>query len=208
MRKIVFVTLISMGFSKSWAGDIVYPVSAIPDSLLKNAHVVKRAEEINFEIVSTDKTVLHYKYALTILDEAGDDYAGFEEYYDKLRKIESLEGRLFDASGKLLKKVKEKEFQDLSALDDNNLIDDDRKKAHHFYYKVYPYTVEYEAEIQFNNTFNFPNWLPQEYQHQSVERSSYTLVCPAGYQVRYRMFNYNSEPALKTEKDKKTYYWE
>src|SRR6478672_3884380 len=126
MRKVIFFVLISMGVLKSWAGDILYPVATIAEPLLKNAHVVKRAEDITFEIVSTSKTVFHYKYALTILDEAGDDYAGFVEYYDKLRKIESVEGRLYDASGKLLKKVKEKDFIDQSAVDDISLIDDDR----------------------------------------------------------------------------------
>lgn len=206
--RIKLFLLLSMGFLKSWAGDIQYPVSAIPEALLKNAHVVKRAEDITFEIVSTGKTIYHYKYAITVLDEAGDDYAGFIEYYDKLNKIESVEGALYDASGKLLKHAKEKDFQDLSAIDDISLIADSRKKVHHFYYKAYPYTVEYEAQVQANNTFVFPSWLPQEYQHQSVEKSSYTLICPADYAIRYRMFNYKGEPEQTSEKGKKRYHWQ
>ncbi|HUP13196.1 MAG TPA: DUF3857 domain-containing protein [Niastella sp.] len=208
MRKIIFAAVTLMGFLKSWAGDVQYPVAAIPEALMKDANVVKRTEDITFEIVSTDKTILHYKYALTILNEAGDAYAGFVEWYDKLRKIQTIEGSLYDASGRLLKKVKDRDIQDLSAVDDISLIDDNRKKVHHFYYKVYPYTVVYEAQVQFNNTFNFPSWIPQEYQHQSVEKSSYTLICPDDYSIRYRMFNYKGEPAQATVKGKKTFHWE
>ena len=208
MRVLILTALISMGFLKSWAGDVLYPVSAIPEALLQNAHVVKRAEDITFEIVSTTKTVLHYKYALTVLDEAGDDYAGFTEWYDKLQKVHSIEGALYDASGKLLKKVKDRDIQDMSAVDDISLMDDNRKKVHYFYHKVYPYTVMYEAEVQYNNTFNFRSWVPQEFQHLSVEQSRYTLICPADYTIRYRMYNYTGAPEQTSEKGKKIYRWQ
>ena len=50
-----------------------YPVSAIPASLLKEAHVVKRMEDIRFEIAGLDKAIYKRKFALTILDEAGQE---------------------------------------------------------------------------------------------------------------------------------------
>ena len=43
-----------------------YPVAAIPASLLKKAHVVKRMEEIRFEIVNLHETIYKRKFALTI----------------------------------------------------------------------------------------------------------------------------------------------
>src|SRR5690349_18413596 len=90
----------------SFAGDPVYPVSTIPASLLKDADIVKRKEEVQFEIVNTHETITRRLYALTILNESGLDAAQFVAGYDKLRKIQSIEGSLYDAKGQLLKKLK------------------------------------------------------------------------------------------------------
>ena len=105
------------------AADPKYPVSAIPENLKKDADVVKRMEEISFQIISTGETILHKKYALTILNENGDEYAGISEYYDKLISITSMEGTLYDATGKVLKRTKNKDISDLSAVNGNNLIE-------------------------------------------------------------------------------------
>ena len=128
------------------AADPKYPVSAIPENLKKDADVVKRMEEISFQVINTGETILHKKYAITILNENGDEYAGISEFYDKLISITSIEGTLYDASGKVLKKTKSKDISDLSAVSGINLIDDSRMKSHHFYFREYPFTVEYEVE--------------------------------------------------------------
>lgn len=189
------------------AGDVKYPVSAIPEKLLKDAHVVKRVEDEQYEIISGKNAKLNYKYVITILDENGDDYADFSEYYDKFRQIESIEGYLYDKEGKLVKKVKTKDLQDVSAVSNISLMDDNREKKHNFYCRAYPYTIEYDVSISYNQTFSFPYWVPQEYKHLSVEQSSFTVVVPADYTLRYKMFNYSGEPLQTTEKNKKKYAW-
>jgi hypothetical protein len=208
MQRFFLLTLILSSFLLANASDIKYPASAIPENLKKNANVVKRMEQFEFRIISTGEAVLVHKYALTVLNENGDDNAALVEYYDKLQKINSIEGSLYDASGKEVKKLKSKDIMDLSAVDDINLMDDNRRKVHQFYYKVYPYTVEYEVETKFNNTFFFPTWLPMESDHFAVEQSAYAIVCPASYNVRYRAFNYKGDPVVTTEKDKKIMRWE
>lgn len=189
------------------AADGKYPVSNIPQKLLKDADVVKRMEEVQFEIVSTGETILHRKYALTILNENGDNNAALVEYYDNLHKIRSIEGSLYDAMGNLIKKLKDKDIQDLSGVSDNNLMDDTRKKFHHFYCKEYPYTVEYQIEEKYNNTMFFPLWVPQEDERFSVEQSSYSIICDENYIVRYRAFNYIGEPVITRDNDKKKMQW-
>ena len=39
----------------------------------------------------------------------GDAYAQLEEYYDKLAAIKSIDGTLYDANGKKLKELKNKD---------------------------------------------------------------------------------------------------
>jgi len=191
-----------------FAADAPYAVAKLAPALLKNAHAVKRMEEIRFEIRSTKETELHHKYAYTILNENGDHHASFVEWYDKLRRIESIEGTLYDAFGKVVKKLKPKDIQDLSAVSNISLMDDNRQKVHNFYHKSYPYTVEYEVKVSYNNTFQFPGWITQESEHLSVEQSSYTLICPQDYVFRYRATNYNGAPTETAEKNKKLYTWQ
>lgn len=206
--RIFLLTCSVIVFAFARGNDIKYPASAIPESLKKDANVVKRMETIEFRIINTGEAVLYHKYALTILNENGDDNAALVEYYDKLQKINSIEGALYDAAGNQLKKLKSREIMDLSAVDDNNLMDDSRRKVHQFYYKSYPYTVEYEVQTKFNNTLFFPTWLPVESERFAVEQSSYSIICPAGYVVRFRAFNYKGDPVITMDKDKKVMKWE
>lgn len=189
------------------ANDGKYPASSIPENLTKDADVVKRMEEIEFTVNSIKEATLHYKYALTILNENGDKYAGISEWYDKFQHISSVEGYLYDGNGRQLKKMKMKDMQDVSAVDDISLVDDNRRKLYSFYYKSYPYTVEYEVTVKMDQTFNFPSWLPQEYPNLSVEQSSFTVITPQDYILRYKNFNYKNEPVETTEKNKKIYTW-
>jgi len=190
------------------AGGGEYAVSNIPKELLINAHVVKRAEQIRFEIVNTGTAILRKKYAITILDERGERHAGFHEYYDKLHEIRNIEGTLYDAGGRELKKLKNKQIMDMSGLDDNNLADDSRRKFHHFFHRMYPYTVQYEVEIKYNGTLFFPVWLPREDEYFSVQQSSITITTPDTYTVRHRSFNYTGDPFMENGKNTRSLTWE
>ncbi|HRG93709.1 MAG TPA: hypothetical protein PLZ10_12220, partial [Chitinophagaceae bacterium] len=95
-----------------WAGNGDYAVSKIPPALLKNAHAVKRMESIRFEVINTGEAVLRKKYAITVLDENGDRFAAFVEYYSKLYDLKNIEGVLYDAEGRELKRLKNKQIMD------------------------------------------------------------------------------------------------
>src|SRR6476661_6906146 len=95
-------------FAVGLAAQPKYPANAISPALLKDAHVVKRKEEISFEIVNLGEAVYKRKVALTILDEAGQRYASLVVGYDRFRKVTDIDGALYDAAGIQLKKVKGK----------------------------------------------------------------------------------------------------
>jgi hypothetical protein len=208
MRKYFFTLILLLAVIDLFANDGQYAVSKISPALLKNAHVVKRMEEMRFEVVSLNKARLYEKFALTILDENGDDYAILFKRYDKLRSIESIEGRLYDANGNKLKSLKKGDIEDRSGVSGESLMEDDRIKVHSFFYKAYPYTVEYEIEMTMNTTYIFPGWIPQPTEKYAVEQSSCMISCPADFTFRYKAFNYKGEPAIGQEKNNKTYYWE
>lgn len=189
------------------AGDGDYAVSKIPLALLRNANAVLRHEELRFEIRSTRETSFKNHFVVTILNEKGDSWAAFSEYYDKHRSIVDVEGILYDAHGKQLKKIKKKDLEDRSGVSGGTLMDDNRIKRHNFYYRVYPYTVEYTVEIENKSTLFFPMWAPQGGENLSVEYSSISMVSDPEYQVRYKAFQYASEPVVTQEKSKKVLTW-
>jgi hypothetical protein len=184
-----------------------YSILFLPKPLTKNASVVKRMEEVFIHIKDIGKATITTKYAITILNPAGDEAANFMRYYSKLESIKSIDGNLYDAFGKKLRSLKKGEVKDYGGTDDSNFADDSRVKQHNFNYNSYPYTVEYEVEEQLKGVFGFPRWMPVRGIHYSVQESKLVVRCPKDYQLRYKSFNYNGNPSVTTEKDQVQYEW-
>ncbi|MFV0604344.1 MAG: DUF3857 domain-containing protein [Niabella sp.] len=206
MNRIYIIFLSVFWTNYGMAAD--FPVSTIPDVLIKDATVVKRIDERRIEIKSPGKAVYYRHYAYTILNEAGDGYAVFYSYYDKFRDINSISGTLYDAAGKKIKSVKKKDIIDESGNQGAHLAIDARFKIHNFYHRVYPYTVEYEEEVQMDGIFYFPEWMPQYAEKVSIENATMQVVAPNSYNLRYKMFNYQGAPEIKDEKSLKSYLWQ
>lgn len=207
-RSIFFPIILCLIFTNSYSADGDYAVSKIPLNLLKNADVVKRFEETRFEVLDIGKSRLYRKIALTILNEKADKFAVFTEDYDKLHSIESIEGRLYDETGKKIKSLKKSDIEDLSGTSNISLADDNRIKRHSFHHKVYPYTIEYETEVKYNYTLFYPSWIPLEDEFYAVEYSKMSIVCPKNMSFRYKALNYAGTPVISTEKNDKIYTWE
>jgi hypothetical protein len=210
MKNLKFFLAIALLFQffTTYAGDPDYAVNKIPAALLTNANAVKRFEELRFEVINIGRSKLYHKVAITVLNEKGDKYAVLQEDYDKLHSIESIEGRLFDETGKKIRTLKKSDVQDLSGTNDVSLADDNRIKQFNFYHRVYPYTVEYETEVKFNYTLFYPPWIPQEDENYSVEYSKVSVSCPKDISFRYKALNYPGQPVVVTEKNNTVSTWE
>ncbi|HET9057945.1 MAG TPA: DUF3857 domain-containing protein [Chitinophagaceae bacterium] len=206
--KICLFLLATLSITFLMAADGEYAVSKIDTALLRNANAVKRFEEIRFEVKELNKAKYYRTYIITILNEKGDKFAVFSEYYDKLQSIESIEGFLYDAAGNKIKSVKKSDIQDRSASGDNNLADDNRVKVHNFYHKVYPYTIKYVEEVKYNYTMFYPGWIPVEDENFAVEYSSMIVTLPPGTDFRYKLFNNVGQPLITEGKEEKSYRWE
>jgi transglutaminase-like putative cysteine protease len=184
-----------------------YSILRIPAALMKNANAVIRLEEATFTIKNPGEAYFKEKQVITVLNENGDEYANFAAWYDKFIDIRSIEGVLYDSWGKEIKKLKNRDIQDKSGVDDISLFDDNRIKTHNFYHKVYPYTVEYEVEFKYNGTMFYPPWFPQHRSLVSVQQSRYTINCPEAYEFRYKAYQYKGEPAVVRDKGIKSFTW-
>ena len=202
---IVFGTFLAASPAMANNGD--YAASKIAPEMRKNADAVIRLKETRFEFVSTKDVVETEHWVITVLNENGDDWAAFAGYSDKLQQISSVEGYLYDANGKQLKKIKTKDLQDFSGTGPSELADDSRFKIQSFYYRSYPYTVEYIAETRINHSMFFPKWVPQDHEKLSIEHAEFSVVCPADYQFRYKSLNYAGDPVVTMQKNSRITTW-
>lgn len=198
---LIFLAIINNCFAQ-------YAVSAIPETLLKNATLVKRLDELRVEIKSPGKAVYYRHYVYTLLNEAAEKYAFFYDYYDKFRDIQSISGTLYDAAGNKIKNVKKKDISDQTGNSGAHLAYDDRYKVHNFYYRNYPYTVEYEVEVALNGMFYLPEWQPVSAPEVAVEKSLFSVTTPKDYELRYKQFRYTGAPVVKEEKSTTIYTWQ
>lgn len=185
-----------------------YSTALIPDSLRKDTRAVLREDELILEIKSPGKAVEKEREVYTILNSNGDNLGGYRLDYDKLSAISEVSGILYDSLGKVIRKVKRKDMQDRSYDDGYSLATDSRYLEHSFYYQVYPYTVEYQKEIDDEGILGFDNWFPLINSGISTQHSKYTIIAPKDYNVRYLLRNGASPPVITEEKDKKVYTWE
>jgi Domain of Unknown Function with PDB structure (DUF3857)/Transglutaminase-like superfamily len=180
----------------------------IPDSLTSRANAVKRFEELTIEIKSPGKAIVNQHQIFTILDETGSNYASYFSYYNKFIGLNWVTGILYDKSGKELKRIKKKDMEDMSGTGDMSLMTDTRFKANNFYYKIYPYTVDYQEEDEINGMMFLDDWFPQNEPKLSVQYSKYVIIAPKDYIIRFKQFNLSGQPTITENGDKKIYTWE
>ncbi len=166
-----------------------YAVSEIPPGLKKGADVILRYSDKKLSIEGLDKAVFKEKSAYTILNEDGFGWAVFNESYDKLSKIRAIKIVYYDANGKVLKKVKSGEIEDINITSSGSLYDDNRIKYYEPEEYDYPFTIEYEYENPFSSTVGFRNFVTQYSEGMAVEYARYKAEFPAGYELRHKELN-------------------
>lgn len=206
-NKLIVIFTIIVTFSFNLSGkDLKYPVSAIPSILKENAHTVYREHQEVLEIKSEKSAVLNVTEVRTILNKNGEENGDFMELYDPMNKIVSLKGKVYDETGKQIKTLSSNDVIDHSYISDFSMYDDNRVKILESKTLTYPYTVEYNYEIDLKQTLFLPSWSHGE-ENTSYENSSYKLIVPTGYKIKYKEFNLNNDVKKSTESGKDIYLW-
>jgi len=189
-----------MANSQVFAGDAPFAVSKIPPGLAAGARAVKRMENYEFRIESPKRSRTRLHYAITIFNSGGHSYSDFSGYYDGYTKIQSFEGRLYDASGKQIKTIRAKDLTDRSAVGDAFMADT-RIKEYTVVNGSYPFTIEYDLEFSSENMLFFPYWTPQNGAYLAIESASFSITAPSDYQLRYRPFRLAAPVETKGSKE-------
>jgi transglutaminase-like putative cysteine protease len=202
----IYVLVLQPAFSDENIPIEKFIASKISPELLKNANAVVRYES-NYFIVDDIKSATQKVHrVVTILNADGQSFGSLEIGYDKFLKIEDIDGKIYDAEGKVIRSMNSDDIKDYAGTSFFSLYDDSRIKSVELIHNIFPYTIEFEYEISYRGYISWPSWYPEE-RNASVEYSKFEVSIPAEKQLRYRKNN-NIEPVIETHKKISTYRWE
>lgn len=181
-------------------------VALIPDSLKKDAYGVVRYDNTVFEYNSPTSGIEKETIAITILDKKGESLSNFYYPGDRFKTLKSFSGKLYDATGKLLRKFKMSDVQ--TSEWSQYLASDDKRYGLSCDPPFFPVTIVYEYEIDWKDgILSFPYFFPQNNYNLSVEKAKYLLILPSDVTFKSKAINIQATPAKSTINGTTTYEW-
>ncbi len=159
-----------------------FAVSKIPPALLIGANAVVRQYGHSFEALDQGEAVEIEHKAITLLNERAEGYSDFPFVYDKIREIVDLEGAVYDAAGKLVRRIRKKDIADVKAYSRD--VNDNRVKLLTFPRISFPFTIEYTVKKRWHGLMHYPVFAPQQSPSEAVESADFWVKMPAGLAVR------------------------
>src|SRR5215204_2338008 len=108
-RVIAIVFYIVLSYS-SWCQVVSYNLSAVPDSIKKNAEVVIQFESKVFTLQNIGEASLYVHKIYTVVNEDGKDALDFYVATSKFISLTDAELKVYDANGRQVSKHKKKEM--------------------------------------------------------------------------------------------------
>jgi hypothetical protein len=183
-----------------------YSALLISSSLKENANAVVRDNFIEITIEDVDRMLVKKREVVTVLNKLGEVDARIAEGYDNDTKITDLSAIIYDAFGTQIKKYKERDFIDVSAVSGGTLYSDSRVKYVDYTPISYPYTLVFESEYKTSTTGFIPSWFPINGYHISVEKSKFLLKNPKGIKWRRKETNFEGFDIDKISSNTETSY--
>ncbi len=206
MRRIIYVyTLLLLPWISFSQED--FSIDLIPDSLLSHANTIIRLHEETIDATKKGETKKRIRKVFTLTNEDGEGeiYIGYDEYFEKIKKLKVV---ILDAFGREVTKFKEKDFLNRSAFAGSSVAQDYR-----YYYlntdrTDFPYTVDLSYEVH-NKRGEF-NYQDIELNHfgRSIQHLQVNYHVTDDTDINYYLVNTNEEPHKSMdEKGIITYSW-
>jgi len=175
--------------------------------LTKNANAIVRLDEMRINVLSNRSMNYEVQQAVTVLNKNGNQNARTRLYYDKEKKIKNIEAFVYDKHGEEIKRIKKKDFQDLSAADGFSLYRDDRLLYYRYTPTQYPYTLVFNYEVETSDTGFFPPWYFISGYKVSVEKSYFEInYANASVKPEIKEYNLTDFDYSKTDESGKIIY--
>jgi hypothetical protein len=185
-----------------------YLFDSIPEKLKRGANAVVRSEQCLFTILKPGAATWHQKVAITLLNDDSEELKTVSVDYDKFSKVNFLQGTVYDAKGEIVKTLGITDIQDRAAFSAGTFYSDDRVKVLTFPAHKYPYTIEFEYEVEFKSMPGYPSWEFKQAPGVAVEKSGIQIVVPTGMPFRSWTERLKNPVDSVIEKDDRIYTWQ
>lgn len=182
-------------------------IKLIPDSLLENSQMVVREYSREIELQTFNTGIERIRKVLTVLNKNSENKAALTVFYDKNSTINIKKIVIYNSSGEKIKNVKQSDIQDYAATGSSELYSDDRAKHYMPAQAEFPYSIEYEYEINSKNLISYGYWRPLDDYNISVQQARLSIKFPDNITVNKKEINI--KPAsFETIKNQKVITWE
>jgi len=204
MKKLIFICACFLfGIAKSQTPTFL-SLLMIPDSVKKNASVIKQYERKFFEITDVEHSSFEVQQVYTIMSEEGKDRLVFQLYSSKYMNIDEAEIKVYDLTGKQTAKYKKKDMS--TVANGEGLIEDGFVTYFVVPSTSYPITVEYNYKYKFKGTRIIPEYIINT-SGESVVTSTYIAKVPKELDIRFKPINIKLNPEIKDDGKNKVYQW-
>ena len=203
--KSVWITLFLLNVSLVFAQDDLTSFFTLPTELTENANAVVRLDETIVEVKAINDMVISERRIVTVLNENGIYKIGAVVGYDNNIKVKEAEVKIYDKFGKQIKKIRERDFEDVSAVSGGTMYTDSRVKYIDYTPTEYPFTAEFTSTIQTENTANLPSFNPIGY-YIGIQKSRYKITYPSSFILHKKELNLEEFGVIKDEKEGKLTY--
>lgn len=207
MPFVLFFVICSSSTIITFGGDAKFNCKNIPANLLIDAKSILREKNISFEVLSRKKAYETVSYAVTIFNKEEREKGVLVLYYDKFKKLDDLEGYIYDANGKEIRELESSEIKDYSTTGSYTLYTDSRVKVAELYYDTYPYTVEYKFKFYYKGYLDWPEWTSQQ-SLEPVEHSGFEVIIDKDQELRYWCNSDSLKPTVTVSESQKKYLWQ
>ena len=169
------LTAIQPSFGQKYAATTINPEH------IKNAPAVIREDIQEVVVGAGGGFSVKSKMVVTIFKKEANDLGLLQVDYTNKIKVKSIDGRVYDMMGSVIKKGGKSDISDNSF----SIYEDNRIKLMDLRQLDFPYTVEFEYEVEYPNLFFLPNWYPQSYPKIPVEIAQGKYIYPKASKLRF-----------------------
>ena len=161
-----------------------YSISNLTAELTHQANSVIINKETRIIIDAYDKMHIVENKMISVLNEKGLSAIEAFAFYDKSTKIKNLKVTVYNSLGSEIKVFKERDFMDVSVVDNEILYTDNRVKYLKYTPLSYPVTLHIEKEVKTSNTAFIRSFKPYTRRFQSIKKMSFQVENNSGVELR------------------------
>jgi transglutaminase-like putative cysteine protease len=208
LKKLSVLLLFISVFQSTFSQEFSYQSLIIDEKFTNDANSCIRDVFTSIQIESNQNMLIEHKKVITIFNKFGDKDIDAYLHYDKNVSVKELEATIYDKLGKEIKKIKKRDFRDVSAVDGGTLYSDSRVYYLDYTPLDYPYTVEFIYKTENENTAFIQPWQPVKNYHQSVMNNKFVISDDTGLNLRHveKNLDYYFSNIQAVKKDNKIMY--